>query len=322
MQIHRIHGASLKEALQRARAEHGAGALVLSQESLASGGVTIAVADARGVARQRRLEPRADPGLREVRERLARHGASAALADAVCRAVEQSGAGGAYALDVAARVLGRAFAVQPPQKRRGVTRILALVGPTGAGKTTTLAKLGRRLLEGGRRALFATLDGLGVGELEALARADADSDRHELRIRAIASTAEIDEERASKDGLDAILLDTAGVPPRDASRLQALAGELGRLGRRADLETHLVLPATLSAPALDLALDAYCALAPSAVVITKLDETPAPAPVLERVRRARLPFSFLCDGPDARGDLSRARPDHFADLFLRGRIAG
>jgi len=315
MQIHRIHGQSLKEALQRAHAEHGGGALVLSQESLPSGAVTIA-------AGRRRAEPRGDPGLREVRERLARQGASKALSDAVARAVEQSGAAGAYALDAAARMLGKAFLIQPAQKRRGVTRILALVGPTGAGKTTTLAKLGRRLIEGGRRARFASLDGLGVGELEALARADADSDRHELPIQALASTAGIDEERAIKSGLDAILLDTAGVPPRDRERLRALAAELGRLGRRADFEVHLVLPATMSAAALDLAIEAYSVLAPAAAVITKLDETPAPAPVLERCRRARLPFSFLCDGPDARGDLHRARPDALADLMLRGRIAG
>jgi len=321
MQIHRIHGPNLKEALERAHAEHGGGALVLSQESLPGGAVTLAVADARGVLRQRRREPRGDPGLREVRERLQRQGASKALSDAVARAVEQSGAAGAYALDAAARVLGKAFDVQPAQKRRGVTRILAMVGPTGAGKTTTLAKLGRRLLEGGRRALFLTLDGLGVGELEALARADADADRHELPIQAIASTEELDEERAVKAGLDAVLLDTAGVPPRDAERLRALAGELKRLGRHADFEAHLVLPATISAAALDLALEAYAVLAPTAVVITKLDETPLPGPVLERCRRAQLPFSFLCDGPDARGDLRRARPDCFADLFLRGRLA-
>jgi flagellar biosynthesis protein FlhF len=322
MQIHRIHGANLKEALERARLEHGEGAVVLSQEALSSGAVTIAVADARALPRRRREAARPEPGLTEVRERLQKHGASKAMVDSAARAVRESGVKGAYTLDVAARFIGKAFALRPAERRHGVTRILALVGPTGAGKTTTLAKLGRRLIEAGRSVMLATLDGLGTSELEMQARAEAESDRHELAILSLATTAEIDEKRMVESRLDALLLDTAGVPPRDGEGLRALAAELARLGTRAEFETHLVVPATLSLSALELALSAYAALKPSAIVITKLDEAPAPAPVLERCRRTRLPFSFLCDGPDARGHLRRARPSHFADLFLRGRIAG
>src|SRR6186713_3379045 len=103
MQIHRIHGSSLKEALERAREEHGEGAVVLSHESLSSGAVTIAVADASGLARRRRETPRLEPGLREVRERMQKHGASKALVESIAHGVQQSGAGGAYTLDVAAR---------------------------------------------------------------------------------------------------------------------------------------------------------------------------------------------------------------------------
>jgi flagellar biosynthesis protein FlhF len=325
MQIHRIHGQDLEEALRRARAEHGDGALVLSQETLPSGAVTLAVAEeSTAYLRQRSLEEveaAVDPGVRDVRERLERAGASRTLIESIARAVEHSGVRGAYALDAAARVLGRAFAVQGAPKRRAVTRIVALVGPSGAGKTNTLAKLARRLHADGRSVLCATLEGLGVGELEAKLRADAAVDRYEVAIQAIANTAAIDEELAVRSGLDALLLDTPGIPARDSAKLKELGAELGRLGRRAVCEIHLVLPATLSPAALELALCAYGVLKPTAVVVTKLDETPAPAQALEACRRAGLAFSFLCDGPDARVHLCRARPEHFADLFLRGRLA-
>jgi flagellar biosynthesis GTPase FlhF len=327
--IHRIHGRTLTDALQRAREEYGDGAVVVGQESLPTGEVTISVSDPRGVIK--RTAAAEDPGLADLRERLGRHGASRGLIEHALRAVKGSGVRGAYAVDAAARALGRAFEVQASPKRTGVTRILALVGPSGAGKTTTIAKIGRKLAEGGRGVLFASLDGLGVGELERLTRSriGADVDRHEIPIHALGGTDEIDEERAIEMGLDVILLDTPGVAVRDAAGMAALTAEIGRLGAHAAVEVHLVLPATHDGAALELALKAYepilRAVGPNrhaAAILTKLDETPIPGAALERCRRARLPISFLCDGPDARTGLRRARADHFADLELRGRMAG
>ena len=80
-----------------------------------------------------------------MRDRLVRYGASKALVERTCAVIEKSGVKGMYALDVAARVLGRAFPAQSSPKRDGRTRILAMVGPSGAGKTTTMAKIGRRI---------------------------------------------------------------------------------------------------------------------------------------------------------------------------------
>ena len=320
MQIHRVHGKSLTEALKRARDQHGDGAVVLSQETLSGGGVTIAVSEPSGVIRRRqRATRRIDPGLKEVCERLVRSGASAAVIKRVSGAIAKSGVKGAYALDVAARVLGKAFLVQPSPKRTG-TRVIVFIGPSGAGKTTTMAKLGRRLVEGGRSVFFASLDGVGVGELQRLTKVSGDADRHEIPIQALRSTAEIDEQCAVQSKLDVLLLDTPGHPLRDDEGLASLGQELERLGTDASVEIHLVLPASDSRATLDLALDAFSKLKPDAIVITKLDETPRPATVLERCMRARLPISFLCAGPDVRGDLRRARGDHFADLLLRGRI--
>jgi flagellar biosynthesis GTPase FlhF len=57
------------------------------------------------------------------------------------------------------------------------------------------------------------------------------------------------------------------------------------------------------------------------VIITKIDETREPAPVLELVRELSLPVAFLSDGQDIGRDFHRARREHLADLLIRGRIA-
>ena len=102
-----------------------------------------------------------------------RTGCSDALLADVLRAVRASGARGAYTLDVAARELGARVAVAPspkaaPRKRllgrraERASNAIAFVGPTGVGKTTTIAKLATRLVKAGRRVALVNLDNRGL----------------------------------------------------------------------------------------------------------------------------------------------------------------
>ena len=84
--------------------------------------------------------------------------------------------------------------------------------------------------------------------------------------------------------------------------------------------TYLVLPASTSRGSLALSVQAFRKLGPDAVCVTKLDETVEPAGALETALEARLPIAFLCDGQDVRSHLQRPTSDHFADLFLRGKL--
>lgn len=321
MQIHRIRGRNLTDALRRARAAHGDGAVVLSQETV-PGGVTISVTEppskpTRGAGRLLGARKPADRGQTDVLTRLQRHGASARLIEHVSKAVSSSGVHGMYTVDVAARVLGRAFAVPPSPRRDGRTHVIAFVGPTGAGKTTTLSKLARRLGEAGRKPLIASLDPVGIASLEAACHVTADADRAELAIRAVRGADDLGA-AVAPGGL--ALLDTPGISPRDASSLEELGGELDTMRSIAAVDSYLVLPATSSRESLELVTRAFDVLSPTGVVITKLDETERPTPVLEHCLRSKLPVAFLCNGQDVRTHLHRARGDHFADLMLRGRI--
>ena len=262
-----------------------------------------------------------EAGAADVRRRLMRSGASPQFADSVVRRVLLSEAKGAYAIDAAASIIGRAVPVMRSPKRTGAPRIIVFVGPTGAGKTATLAKLGRRIVEGGRGALFASLDPVGASALETVGGVDADVDRTEIPLVAIRHTTDLRRIVRRYSRVDAILLDTPGFSPREDQELDHLARELDRIADRQELDVYLVLPANASRSSLDLSIRAFSRLAPTAAVITKLDETDEPAVAIEEMLRIELPLAFLCNGQDVRGHVVRPTPDRLADLLLRGRMA-
>ena len=116
---------------------------------------------------------------------------------------------------------------------------------------------------------------------------------------------------------DAVLLDGSGIAGRDV----ALLREARALDPGMRLEVYLTLPATAYRGELEAIAGDYAAAAPSAIVLTRLDLTRAPAPALEHAIDTGRPLAFLCDGPDVARHLHRPTSDKLADLFLRGRLA-
>ena len=267
------------------------------------------------------LDDLIEPGLCDVRDRLLEHGASRSMTTGVIRAVLKSGAKGAWAIDAAADALGRSFRILPsPKVRKGqrVPHVIAFVGPTGGGKTTTVAKIGRRLTRLGRKVLYASLDSAGTSALERIGALAADVDRAEIPLFAMRSAKDLGAALARRTATEIVLLDTPGFSPRDAQGLDQLAREVEQFGESAPLDVLLVLPATKSRAAVRLAREGFQRTAPRGCVLTKLDETDEGSVLLEEVGRARLPVAFLCDGMDTRGHLVRPTPARFADLLLRG----
>jgi flagellar biosynthesis protein FlhF len=290
--------------------------------------VTVAVADARRrqaaarsaaghVAETNGPATKRTPGLDDVERVLKRTGTSSDLILDVLTAVEKSGARGAFALDVAAKHLGSRLRVAPSPKIPGAAKTttrqaLAFVGPTGVGKTTTIAKLATRLVRAGRRIGLITLDTHRPGAAQQLAEYGK---LLQVPVDAVQDGSELVELMERSRQLDVVLVDTTGRSPHDAGVLSGLARDL------AGVSTYLTVSATTAEHSLDEVASGFAALRPSAVVITKLDETRRPAPALEHALRADLPVAFLCDGANVSAHLHRPRPDHFADLFLRGRLA-
>lgn len=337
MQIHRVRGNDLNDALKKARRAYGESAVVLRQENAPGGGIMLAVAERPPLKQQElealrqeserrfgRVEPKSFPeesglpaGFDEVRARLESTGCSTAWSRRLCELGVERQAEGDHPMDAVGLAIGDVARIASLPRQPGVTRVIAFVGNTGVGKTTGLVKLGARLVRSGRKVTLATLDSRRVGAVEQF-RAYADLLGAGLRV--LKSGQPLTGDALGVDGNDVVLLDTTGRPAEDGPQLVAFHDALDQGDRRVRLDTFLVMPATSSRASLREVTEAYADLPLAGCLITKLDETRTPAPVLEHAVELGLPFAFLSDGQDIGRNFQRATPELLADLLLLGRI--
>jgi flagellar biosynthesis protein FlhF len=182
------------------------------------------------------------------------------------------------------------------------------VGPPGAGKTTTIAKIAaRERAQHGRKLSLLAADGFRVGAVEQL-RLYADLIGSPF---AVARTpAEI--ERSLVATASPVLVDTAGRSIGDARALEVAE----RLSSLPGVRTHVVLPAGSSVRQAARLLDAYGARA-RRVVLTRLDEGDSVAPLLKLIAERDLTLSYLGTGQRVPDDLERA-----SGAALAGHILG
>ena len=264
-----------------------------------------------------------EPGARDVARRLTEHGASEAFTAKVVESIGAGGARGAYAIDTAARLLGRLCPIlrSPRREAEAGTPLYAFVGAPGAGKTTVLTRLARHLQSSKKSVVAATLDPLGIGVHVGLGGVPVDGDRTDVPVRTVQDGLALRRLARRHDPSHAFLLDTPGLAPGDEEAIARLADELLAVGQRLDPRVLVVLPASASRRSLKLTLDAFAPLRPAGAVVTGLDTTDAPGTVLEELATRRLPVALFGAGRDLTSEPRRPRPDDFADLFLRGRIA-
>jgi len=196
----------------------------------------------------------------------------------------------------------------PGMRRGNRPYVIALVGPTGAGKTTTIAKLAANAaLVEGKRVKLVTLDNFRVGGVDQI-RTFADLIGLPLDVLEHADQLTT----ALDDSYDLVLIDTAGRSPRETAPIAELAEVLGTLP---PVEVHIVIPAATSAPAIDQLVARYQSLGPTRLLFTKLDEVDS-APELTRApARTGLPITWVTTGQAVPEDLeepTRARLQEMA----------
>jgi flagellar biosynthesis protein FlhF len=191
------------------------------------------------------------------------------------------------------------------------SRVVALVGPTGVGKTTTIAKLAANYrLREKRRVGLITVDTYRVAAVEQL-RTYADI--IDLPMEVVATPREMREAVARMSHLDLVLMDTAGRSPRDEVKIQELKSMLGEAEPD---EVHLVLSTTAGAKSLLATAERFVEVGTTALVLTKLDEASSLGHLVSLVRECRLPVSYLTDGQNVPDDIEVAERRRLAYMLL------
>jgi flagellar biosynthesis protein FlhF len=183
--------------------------------------------------------------------------------------------------------------------------IYALVGPTGVGKTTTIAKLAARcaLKHGARHVALVTTDSYRIGgqeQLRSYARILG------VPIRVARTHDELKDTLADLLDRRFILIDTAGMNQRDMKLSEKFALLKQQSPR---VKTLLTLSANTQASGMDDIIKAFSHLDLSGCILTKTDETSSLGGALSAMIRHQLPMAFVTNGQQVPEDLSLARPN-------------
>ena len=190
-------------------------------------------------------------------------------------------------------------------------KIVMLVGPTGVGKTTTIAKLASLALQAEKpcKTVLITLDTYRVAAVEQL-RVFAKILKVPLEVAVSPEdlTACVDRHRNA----DLILIDTAGRSPRDQEGQRELAAIVQQNLR---MEIHLVLSAPTSEPLLLDVIRRYQGLPIHRLLISKLDEAKNFGSLLNILHSTGLPLSYLSTGQRVPEDLELATKQAIVNLI-------
>lgn len=205
-----------------------------------------------------------------------------------------------------------AIAIAPPIAAvAGTRRVVALVGPTGVGKTTTVAKLAANFkLAHGLRPGLVTVDTYRIAAVEQL-RTYAEI--IDLPLAVANAPGEMRRAIDELGDVDLVLIDTAGRSPRDEVRIRELADFLA--AAQPD-EVHLVLSAVASERSLRAAVERFAVVHADRLILTKLDEADGLGGVLGVLGHADRPVSYLTTGQAVPDDIEPADRTRIARLIL------
>jgi len=189
------------------------------------------------------------------------------------------------------------------------TNVVALVGPPGCGKTTTLVKLAVRYgLAFSRPVRLISADTHRVGALEQLRTYAAILG---VGFDAAETFSGLQQTIAAHRETGLILIDTPGYSEREMDE----ASELARfLARAPNVEVHLVVSASMRPADLIRTQDRFQVFSPAKLIFTHLDETPYLGAMISESVRGEKPISYLASGQQIPEDLEPATPERLLDL--------
>jgi flagellar biosynthesis protein FlhF len=177
--------------------------------------------------------------------------------------------------------------------------IVALVGPTGVGKTTTIAKLAAKFIlkQGASQVALITTDNYRIGAHEQLNTYGRILD---VPVRAASSAEELRSLIKSFADKRLILIDTAGMSQRDMK----LVEQINTLQQNeVSIRSYLVMSAATEYKAMNAIIKAFAVFDPQATILTKLDEAVTIGSAISSIIEHNLPLSFITDGQQVPEDI-------------------
>lgn len=198
---------------------------------------------------------------------------------------------------------------------RRKSKIVALVGPTGVGKTTTIAKLAsiQKLMEHQNVGLIS-VDTYRIGAIEQLRTFAAIAD---IQMEVVYKPTEMQTALRKLRGKDVIFIDTVGRSQRVKKELT----ELRRFVAAANPdEVHLVMSASTNLRTMFDVVSKFMTMEPNRLIFSKLDEAVAFGPLLSVTNRCRIPVSYATTGQDVPDDIIAIDARQFATMVYTGVI--
>ena len=206
----------------------------------------------------------------------------------------------------------------PIQIVRDRRKVVAFIGPTGVGKTTTIAKIaaGFALFAKARVALV-TADTYRIAAIEQI-RSYAEIIG--IPCEVVHSPKDMEQVLADLADYELVLIDTAGRSPNNPARMYELRNMIDAAMPE---EIHLVLSSTTRRRDLDNLVDRFAAVGFDRVILTKLDESMTFGAVFNVHAKCAKPFSYFTNGQSVPEDIETATQSQVAGMILaKWRIAG
>jgi flagellar biosynthesis protein FlhF len=263
------------------------------------------------------------PFLRECYELLLRHEVEPRIADAVVRDIANLKLPRGYpdktsVASVVRAQLARMFKPSPPPPSLDGPRIIVLIGPTGVGKTTTIAKLASRAKVHQRRKVgLITLDTFRIGAVDQLKQY---ADIFKVPVQVVQDPAEFEAAitASKRAGDELVFVDSAGRSHRDELKMSELREFLAVVPQA---EVHLVLSTTTHVKTVNSIAERFAPVGFDRVILTKLDESVSLGPLVGPLIDLGKPISFVTDGQNVPKDIVPADPERLVDLVMKPLVS-
>ncbi|HIB01311.1 MAG TPA: AAA family ATPase [Phycisphaerales bacterium] len=202
--------------------------------------------------------------------------------------------------------------IPPPSRADVAPAVIALVGPTGVGKTTTIAKLATAFrLQQGRSVAFITADTYRVAAVEQMSKY---ADLFDAKLEVVGTAEQMKEAMKNCCGADVILIDTAGRSVVDGDRIEETAKIL-EVAK--PTQTHIVLSAATSITASRRAIEGFSPTNFDRILVTKLDEAVTKGEIISTLCFVGSPLSWCTNGQDIATHIEIAKSSKLVDLLFQ-----